>query len=152
MRDSAALRVVESLLSRGVKTIRAYDPLAAGRSAPQLVQPGQKPPVRAHQLPRHGPGGDGGSDALYISTDWEEFRGLARTIETTVEPPYLVMDGRRMIPDYQTRFTKQPSTTASPSCSKKCTMPPSPASWSGTASAAGTKNRALPAFRIGWST
>ncbi len=43
-----------------------------------------------------------GSDALYISTDWEEFRGLAHTIQATVEPPYLIMDGRRMIPDYDT--------------------------------------------------
>jgi UDPglucose 6-dehydrogenase len=37
---------------------------------------------------------------LFVSTDWEEFRGLSRTIEQTVSPPYLVMDGRRMIPDY----------------------------------------------------
>ncbi|MDX1414026.1 MAG: hypothetical protein R3293_07525, partial [Candidatus Promineifilaceae bacterium] len=41
-----------------------------------------------------------GSDVLYISTDWEEFRGLAHTIQSTVQPPYLVLDGRRMIPDY----------------------------------------------------
>jgi UDPglucose 6-dehydrogenase len=38
---------------------------------------------------------------LFISTDWEEFRGLSRTIEQTVPPPYLVIDGRRMIPDYR---------------------------------------------------
>ena len=38
---------------------------------------------------------------LFISTDWEEFRGLSRTIEQAVKPPYLVMDGRRMIPDYK---------------------------------------------------
>jgi UDPglucose 6-dehydrogenase len=37
---------------------------------------------------------------LYISTDWEEFRGLSTTIENAVQPPYLVIDGRRMIPDY----------------------------------------------------
>ena len=42
-----------------------------------------------------------GSDILFISTDWEEFRGLSRTIEQTVKPPYLVIDGRRMIPDYR---------------------------------------------------
>ena len=42
-----------------------------------------------------------GTDMLFISTDWEEFRGLSRTIEQTVQPPYLVLDGRRMIPDYQ---------------------------------------------------
>ncbi|MFN2123237.1 MAG: hypothetical protein ACK2UP_07025, partial [Candidatus Promineifilaceae bacterium] len=47
-----------------------------------------------------------GSDALYISTDWEEFRGLSRTIETTVKPPYLVIDGRRMIPDYNALVQK----------------------------------------------
>ncbi|HWQ13347.1 MAG TPA: hypothetical protein VNL77_11125, partial [Roseiflexaceae bacterium] len=28
------------------------------------------------------------------------FRGLSRTIVETVRPPYLVLDGRRMIPDY----------------------------------------------------
>ena len=37
---------------------------------------------------------------LFISTDWEEFRGLSRTLERIVRPPYLVIDGRRMIPDY----------------------------------------------------
>jgi UDPglucose 6-dehydrogenase len=41
-----------------------------------------------------------GSDMLFISSDWEEFRGLSRTIEQAVNPPYLVMDGRRMIPDF----------------------------------------------------
>jgi UDPglucose 6-dehydrogenase len=42
-----------------------------------------------------------GSDAVFISTDWEEFRGLSRTIETAVKPPYLVIDGRRMIADFE---------------------------------------------------
>ncbi|MBW1970454.1 MAG: hypothetical protein JRG87_10270 [Deltaproteobacteria bacterium] len=35
-----------------------------------------------------------GSDALFISSDCEEFRRLSRTIEETVPPPCLVMDGR----------------------------------------------------------
>ena len=38
---------------------------------------------------------------VFISTDWEEFRGLSGTIEQTVKPPFLVMDGRRMLPDYK---------------------------------------------------
>ena len=42
-----------------------------------------------------------GTDMLFISTDWEEFRGLSGTIEQMVHPPYLIMDGRRMIPDYR---------------------------------------------------
>ena len=41
-----------------------------------------------------------GSDMVFISTDWEEFRGLSRTIEQIVKPPYIIMDGRRMIPDF----------------------------------------------------
>ena len=46
-----------------------------------------------------------GSDMLFISTDWEEFRGLSRTIEQAVKPPYLVIDGRRMIePDAVPRY------------------------------------------------
>ena len=46
------------------------------------------------------------TDALFISSDCEEFRGLSRTIEATVRPPYLVMDGRRMIPDYEELVAK----------------------------------------------
>ncbi len=42
-----------------------------------------------------------GTDASYISTDWEEFRGLATTIEKATDAPHLVIDGRRMIYDYQ---------------------------------------------------
>ena len=41
-----------------------------------------------------------GSDAVYISTDWEEFRNLAQVIRQTVKPPYLIIDGRRMIADF----------------------------------------------------
>ena len=33
MRDSSALKVVESLLARGVSSIRAYDPLATNEAA-----------------------------------------------------------------------------------------------------------------------
>ena len=43
-----------------------------------------------------------GSQAVFISTDWEEFRGLSGTIERTAKPPYLIIDGRRMIPDHDT--------------------------------------------------
>ena len=47
-----------------------------------------------------------GSDAVFISTDWEEFRGLSRTIETAVKPPFLIIDGRRMMPDYDALVAK----------------------------------------------
>lgn len=101
MRDSAALKVVESLLARGVKEIRAYDPLAMDAALQDWFSPDKN-----HLFDRisyHDSAQEAirGSDALYISTDWEEFRGLTRTITMNVEPPYLVIDGRRMVRDYE---------------------------------------------------
>ena len=37
---------------------------------------------------------------MFVTTDWEEFRGLSSVIEEQAPPPYLIMDGRRMIPDF----------------------------------------------------
>lgn len=106
MRDSAALKVVESLLARGVKAIRAYDPLAMDVAQTHWFNPETNHlfgRISYHETAKEA---IEGSDALYISTDWEEFRGLARTIEKTVPPSYLVIDGRRMIPDYETLVQK----------------------------------------------
>ena len=100
MRDSAALRVVESLLARGVKTIRAYDPLAADEARRNWFNPDKNHLFERISYHDTAQEAMSGSDTLYISTDWEEFRGLARTIQTTARPPYLVMDGRRMLPDF----------------------------------------------------
>jgi UDPglucose 6-dehydrogenase len=99
MRDASSLKVVEALLSRGVREIRAYDPLAIDE-AKRFFNPDQNhlfEKITYHDSVRDALNG---SDLLFISTDWEEFRGLSRTIEETVKPPYLIMDGRRMIPDF----------------------------------------------------
>lgn len=101
MRDSSALRVVQDLLGLGVKSIRAYDPLAMDEARsyfnPQQNRLYEK--VSYHTTAR---AALEGSDALFISTDWEEFRGLSSEIEQTVRPPYLIVDGRRMISDFST--------------------------------------------------
>ncbi len=99
MRDSSSLKVVEALLGRGVKAIRAYDPLAM-HEARRFFDPEKNhlyEKISYHDSPHDALAG---SDMLFISTDWEEFRGLSGTIEKTVAPPYLIIDGRRMIPDY----------------------------------------------------
>jgi UDPglucose 6-dehydrogenase len=98
MRDASSLKVVESLLARGVASIRAYDPLAMDE-AKRWFQPETN-----HLFDRityHETTEDAikGSHALFISTDWEEFRALSGTIERITKPPYLIIDGRRMIPD-----------------------------------------------------
>ncbi len=101
MRDSAALIVVEELLARGVKEIRAYDPLAMEAAQQYWLNPEKNELFNRIKYFDTAKEAIAGSDALYVSTDWEEFRGLSRTIETTVAPPYLVIDGRRMMPDYK---------------------------------------------------
>ena len=104
MRDSAALKVVESLLAKGVNSIRAYDPLAMEDARQHWFNPEKNHLFERISYHASAKEAIDGSDALYISTDWEEFRGLAHTIQNTVQPPYLVMDGRRMIPDFETLF------------------------------------------------
>jgi UDPglucose 6-dehydrogenase len=106
MRDSAALKVVETLLARGVKAIRAYDPLAMEEARLKWFNPEKNhlfDRISYHQTAKEA---IAGSDALYVSTDWEEFRGLSRTVETTVSPPYLVIDGRRMLSDFDALVAK----------------------------------------------
>lgn len=105
MRDSSSLKVVETLLARGVKAIRAYDPLA-NEEAPHWFNPDRNHLFERISYHRSSAEALQGSDALFISTDWEEFRGLSRTIEQAVRPPYLILDGRRMIPDYEALATK----------------------------------------------
>jgi UDPglucose 6-dehydrogenase len=105
MRDSSALKVVEGLLARGVASIRAYDPLAMDEARRWFD------PEHNHLFGRisyHPTAKEAiqGSDAVFISTDWEEFRGLSGTIERDVKPPYLILDGRRMVPEPQSLIRK----------------------------------------------
>jgi UDPglucose 6-dehydrogenase len=100
MRDASSLRVVEGLLGRGVREIRAYDPMALNE-ARRWFDPAKNhlyEKVHYFESPKEA---IATSDMLFISTDWEEFRGLSRTIEQCAPPPYLIIDGRRMIPDYK---------------------------------------------------
>ena len=100
MRDSAALKAVESLLARGVEEIRAYDPLAMDE-ARRWFNPNTNHLFERITYHDSAENAIRGSQAMLISTDWEEFRGLSHTIIATVTPPYLIIDGRRMIPDYE---------------------------------------------------
>ncbi len=99
MRDSSSLKVVEALLGRGAKAIQAYDPLAV-EEAKHFFNPANNnlfERITYHDTVKEALTG---SDALFITTDWEEFRGMAGTIEQVVKPPYLVIDGRRMLANY----------------------------------------------------
>lgn len=105
MRDSSSLKVVESLLARGVSAIHAYDPLAM-EEAKRWFDPAKNhlfDRITYYESPKEA---IEGTDALFISTDWEEFRGISGTIERTAKLPYLVIDGRRMIPDFESLVSK----------------------------------------------
>jgi UDPglucose 6-dehydrogenase len=100
MRDASSIKVVEGLLGRGVASIRAYDPLANEEASHVFNPEGNH---LFEKISYHDSAEEAirGSDMLFTSTDWEEFRGLRNVIERTVEPSYLIIDGRRMIPDFE---------------------------------------------------
>ncbi len=100
MRDASSLKVVEALLAKGVREIRAYDPMAL-EEAKKFFSPEKNQLFEKIVYFDNVRDALKDSDMVFISTDWEEFRGLSGTIESTVKPPYLIIDGRRMIPDYQ---------------------------------------------------
>jgi UDPglucose 6-dehydrogenase len=101
MRDSPAIRAVESLLGKGVSEIRAYDPLANDQAKSYWLNPEKN--SLFERISYHNSMQEAlmDTDAVYISTDWEEFRGLTSVIMERLHPPYLVIDARRMITDYQ---------------------------------------------------
>jgi UDPglucose 6-dehydrogenase len=105
MRDASSIKVIESLLGKGVAAIHAYDPLA-NESAREVFDPSKNILFEKIHYFNSAREAITGSHALFISSDCEEFRGFSRTIEDTVKPPYLVMDGRRMIPDYNELVAK----------------------------------------------
>ena len=100
MRDASSIKVIESLLGKGVSKIKAYDPLAI-ETAKGVFAPSKNILFEKIEYYHSAKEAIEGSQALFVSSDCEEFRGLSRTIEETVQPPYLVMDGRRMIPDFE---------------------------------------------------
>ena len=105
MRDASSIKVIESLLGKGAAKISGYDPLAI-ETARETFAPSRNilfEKIDYFQTPKEA---IQGTDAIFISSDCEEFRGLSRTIEETAAPPYLIMDGRRMIPDFEDLVAK----------------------------------------------
>lgn len=105
MRDASSIKVIETLLGKGVAKIKAYDPLAID-TARAVFDPKENVLFEKIEYFHTAKEAIKGTDALFISSDCEEFRGLSRTIEDMVKPPYLVLDGRRMIPDFKALLAK----------------------------------------------
>jgi len=105
MRDASSIKVIESLLGKGVAKIKAYDPLAIETATAEFSISKN---ILFEKIDYFHTAKEAleGSHALFVSSDCEEFRGLSRTIEESVKLPYLVMDGRRMIPDFEEMVAK----------------------------------------------
>jgi UDPglucose 6-dehydrogenase len=105
MRDASSIKVIESLLGKGVTRIHAYDPLA-NAEAEHEFNPARN--VLFEKIDYFDTAKEAikGTDAVFISSDCEEFRGLSHTICETAQAPYLVMDGRRMVPDFEEMVDK----------------------------------------------
>jgi UDPglucose 6-dehydrogenase len=95
MRHSGAIGIIERLLADDVGEIRAFDPAAhelAGVIFP--ADKGKNARITYHDSAE---AAIASSEALFICTDWPQFRTLGEYIAENCSAPYLIMDGRRMI-------------------------------------------------------
>lgn len=106
MRDSAALKAVEILLGRGVKEIRVYDPLANEEAHQVWFNPVKNCLFECITYHATAKAALEGSQALLISTDWDQFRTISPTIMASTQLPYLIIDGRRILADYKELVSK----------------------------------------------
>lgn len=101
IRNSGAIGIIEQLLSAGVKQIHVYDPVAMEECKKYFL-------VQKNQLyerilySKNEEEALTGTGVCFICTDWIQFKTLGETIQTVVKPPYLIMDGRRLI---QSRYS-----------------------------------------------
>ncbi|MCK5268031.1 MAG: UDP-glucose/GDP-mannose dehydrogenase family protein [Spirochaetes bacterium] len=96
IRHSGAIGVVKSLLGSNVKEIKAFDPVAM-EDFKKLFNTDDNEinsRISYHANPAEALKG---TDCLILCTDWPAFRTIGETAMKTTKPPYLIMDGRRML-------------------------------------------------------
>lgn len=98
VRNSPAIDIVRHLINSNVSEIKIYDP-AALPMFKSLFNPNNDPRYKKisyfdteDEVLRD-------SSACLILTDWAQFRLLGEKIPLLCPPPYLIMDGRRLICD-----------------------------------------------------
>jgi len=98
VRNSGAIDIVRRLVDDGAKEIRIYDP-AAMPMFEKMFDANNNAGYKAIKY------FDNEKDALLetgacmILTDWPKFRAVGDVIREVCKPPYLIMDGRRMLAD-----------------------------------------------------
>lgn len=90
-RNSPSVEIVKFLLDKGVKEVRLYDPSAIENFKKDF------PENDVVKYFNHEFEATKESDAVIISTDWPQFRGLADMLIAEPKSRPLILDGRRML-------------------------------------------------------
>jgi len=96
VRHSGAVDIAKHLIDDGAKSVRVYDP-AAMPMFRAVFDPKKDERFAVFQYFNDTEESLHGSDVCFILTDWPQFRSLGERIKKICKPPYLIMDGRRMI-------------------------------------------------------
>lgn len=96
MRNSGAIGMIQRLLGAGVAEIAVYDP-AAMDECKKYFDPNKNELNSRIRYAKSMEDALRNSHACMIATDWAEFKTAGEAIAKILKPPYLIMDGRRMI-------------------------------------------------------
>lgn len=96
IRNSGAIEIVKKLIDDGANEIKIYDP-AAVPMFKDLFDPARNEKYKIITYCDSENSALADSDVCMILTDWPKFRTLDSIIMEVCHPPYLIMDGRRML-------------------------------------------------------
>jgi UDPglucose 6-dehydrogenase len=98
VRNSPAIDIVKHLINSGVSEIRVYDPAALPmfKSLFNTNTDSRYEKIKYFETEEKALND---SNVCLILTDWPQFRLLAEKINKVCPPPYLIMDGRRLLQD-----------------------------------------------------
>jgi len=96
VRNSGAIRATEFFLQEGAQEIKVYDP-AATDEFKRVFNPKKDARYKKITYAKSEDACLKSTSMALIATDWPQFLSLAEIIQKTIKPPYLVMDGRRML-------------------------------------------------------
>lgn len=96
IRNSGSILFIEKALAAGAEKVTIFDPAASGMCE-WYFNPEKKPEYARVKIVASIAEALTDSQVLLLGTDWAMFRSSAEEIIKTVTPPYLIMDGRRLL-------------------------------------------------------
>lgn len=94
IRNSGAISVLQQLIGSGIKKIKVFDPAASEECKKYFAKNPHADKISYEESEKEAVLG---TDALIVCTDWSQFKMLGDLIVSIVKPPYLIMDGRRIM-------------------------------------------------------